>query len=86
MKKKPNKTECIMNALKAGQKISALTAWRMCRTFTLAEIIRNEHRHRMGYRQRMPFCRVLTRKEKEQVVWHTSTALKLSVTSARIPM
>lgn len=41
MKKKTTKTECIMNALKAGQKISALTAWRMCRTFTLAEIIRN---------------------------------------------
>ena len=47
MKKKINKTECIMNALNAGQKITALVAWKLCKTLTLSEIIR-DLRHKYG--------------------------------------
>lgn len=41
MKRKLTKTECIMNALNRGKKVTALSAWKMCSTFTLSEIIRN---------------------------------------------
>lgn len=39
--KKINKTQCICEALNKGMKITPLVAWKLCKTFTLAEIIRN---------------------------------------------
>ena len=39
--KKINKTQCICDALKKGMKITPLVAWKICKTFTLAEIIRD---------------------------------------------
>ena len=39
--KKINKTQCICEALNNGMKITPLVAWKLCKTFTLAEIIRN---------------------------------------------
>lgn len=39
--KKINKTQCICEALNKGMKITPLVAWKLCKTFTLAEIIRD---------------------------------------------
>lgn len=39
--KKINKTQCICKALNKGMKVTPLVAWKLCKTFTLAEIIRN---------------------------------------------
>ncbi len=39
--KKINKTQCICEALNKGIKITPLVAWKLCKTFTLAEIIRD---------------------------------------------
>ena len=39
--KRINKTQCICEALNKGMKITPLVAWKLCKTFTLAEIIRN---------------------------------------------
>jgi hypothetical protein len=39
--KKINKTQCICEALNNGMKITPLVAWKLCKTFTLAEIIRD---------------------------------------------
>ena len=38
---KINKTQCICEALNKGMKITPLVAWNLCKTFTLAEIIRD---------------------------------------------
>lgn len=39
--KKINKTQCICEALNKGMKVTPLVAWKLCKTFTLAEIIRD---------------------------------------------
>lgn len=39
--KKINKTQCICEALNKGIKITPLVAWKLCKTFALAEIIRD---------------------------------------------
>ena len=65
MKTKKSKVQIIKEALQAGRKLTALDAWKLCRSLclrrnrpALEEIPQHENQRRICDRERVPFRRV----------------------------
>lgn len=75
MTKKTSKTQIIRAAFESGRKLTALDAWKLCRSLCLAEIVRDlkrdEHRGGIQDGKRVPFRGLpsFEKQEKGGLIW-----------------